>query len=49
VGQVLALANRVLGGDAVPTGLTLQQINDVVERINRNYESGGVDFGYLQP
>jgi len=49
VGQVLALANRVLGGDPVPTGLTLQQINDVVERINRNYESGGVDRGYLQP
>lgn len=49
VSQVLALGNRVLGGDPVPTGLTLQVINDVIKSINRNYESGANDFGFLQP
>jgi hypothetical protein len=48
VNQVLALANRVLGGDPVPAGLTLQTINDVVFRINLNYLAGVVDTKYLQ-
>jgi hypothetical protein len=48
VAQVLALANRVLGGDPVPAGLTLQSINDVVKNINSNYEAGAVNRGFLQ-
>src|SRR6266850_104336 len=48
VSQVLALANRVLGGDPVPAGLTLQQINEVVFRINLDYLAGAIDLKYLQ-
>jgi hypothetical protein len=48
VNQVLALANRVLGGDPVPAGVTLQQINDVVANINKNYESGATDLKFLK-
>jgi hypothetical protein len=48
VNQVLALANRVLGGDPVPAGVTLQQINDVVANINKNYESGAADLKFLK-
>ena len=48
VNQVLALANKVLGGDPVPAGVTMQQINDVVKNINADYESGAVDLKFLQ-
>jgi hypothetical protein len=48
VSQVLALANSVLGGGAVPAGLSISDINGVVDAINNNFDDGTVDRGYLQ-
>ncbi len=50
VAQVLALANTVLGGNtaALPSGLTLADLNDVVDEINRNFDNGKADKHYLQ-
>jgi hypothetical protein len=50
VDQVLTLANTVLGGNtaALPAGVSLSDLNDVVSRINDNYASGHDDKGYLQ-
>jgi len=49
VNEVLALANAVLGGGALPTGLTYDNIEDVVERINKNFQAGTTDNHYLIP
>ena len=49
VNQVLALGNSVLGGGPVPTGLRISDINEVIERINKNYEAGTTDKHYLIP
>lgn len=51
VGDVLALANAVLGGSpgALPSGVSLADLNDIVDRINNNYTDGTVDRGYLIP
>ena len=48
--QVLALANTVLGGNtaALPTGLKLSELNDVLDDINRNFDNGKADKHYLQ-
>ena len=42
VSQVLALANRVIGGDrtALPVRVTVSDLNDVVASINEAYEEG---------
>jgi hypothetical protein len=48
VAQVLALANSVLGGGALPTGVTISDLNSVVDAINNNYDNGTVNKGYLQ-
>jgi hypothetical protein len=48
VAQVLALANSVLGGGAVPAGLTISDINNIVDTINNNFDDGTVDRGYLK-
>jgi hypothetical protein len=48
VAQVLALANSVLGGGALPSGLSLSDLNEVVDRINNNFVDGTTDLGYLQ-
>ena len=47
VNEILALANRVLGGDPLPAGLTLNDLDTVLEKINSNFESGAKDKGYL--
>lgn len=49
--QVLALANAVLGGnnDALPGGVSLNDLNTVVDLINNNYVDGTTDNGYLAP
>ena len=49
VTQVLALANAVMGGGALPTGVTITDINAVADSINQNYDNGTVDYGYLRP
>jgi len=48
VGEVLSLANQVLGGNtgALPAGLTVAGLDDILGTINRNY-LGGADGGYL--
>lgn len=50
VDRVLALANLVLGGEttALPSGVTVSDLNDVVTRINEDYDNGTVDRGYLR-
>ncbi|HVL68897.1 MAG TPA: Ig-like domain-containing protein [Vicinamibacterales bacterium] len=48
VGQVLALANAALGGDALPTGITINDLNSTVDAINNNFVDGTMNAGYLQ-
>ncbi len=47
VNQVLALANTVLGGGSLPAGLSLSELNEVVTRINENFNGGTQNNGYL--
>ena len=51
VQYVLDLANKVLGGNTAllaPNGLSsVSQLNDVVTRINENYDGGKMNKGYL--
>jgi hypothetical protein len=51
VAQVLAIANRVLGGDpaAVPPGMSIAGLNQVVTRINENFDNGTTNNGFLVP
>ena len=48
VNQVLALANTVLGGktSALPAGVSLSTLNNVVDSINNNF-ADGINKGYL--
>jgi hypothetical protein len=48
VAQVLALANSVLGGAAPPAGITISDLNNVVDSINGNFDGGTTNNGYLQ-
>jgi hypothetical protein len=50
VSEVLSLANGVLGGDKtlLPAGVSINDLKDIVKKINENYESGTHDRGYLQ-
>jgi hypothetical protein len=47
VNQVLATANAVLGGGALPSGLTLSELNEAVTRINENFNGGSQNNGFL--
>lgn len=47
VSQVLALANSVLGGGALPSGLSLSELNNIVAKINENFDGGTQNNGYL--
>jgi len=49
VQQVLDLANQVLGGAALPSGLTFDNLNDIVTNINEDFDAGAIDRGYLLP
>lgn len=51
VSQVLAIANRVLGGDltALPSGMSISALNDVMTRINENFDNGTTNNGFLVP
>jgi hypothetical protein len=50
VSQVLVLANAVLGGNtgALPTGVTIADVNAVVDAINNNFDGGSTNNGYLK-
>ena len=47
VGQVLALANSAIAGGALPSGLTLSELNAIVDAINNNYDNGTSDDHFL--
>jgi hypothetical protein len=47
VGDVLRMANNHLAGRAAPEDLNLGDVYDAAERINRNFEGGTVDGGFL--
>jgi hypothetical protein len=45
VNQLLSIANTILGGGS--SQFTASQINDALDRVNRNYDNGTVNLGYL--
>jgi hypothetical protein len=49
VTQVLALANQVLGGQtsALPAGLTVSMLNDIIDAINNNFDGGNSNDNFL--
>lgn len=49
VAEVLAYANAALGGDGLPAGISFATLNEVVDKINNNYDNGTVNLGYLIP
>jgi hypothetical protein len=48
VSQVLTLANSVLGGGNLPSGMTISDLNGVIDSINSNFDNGTKNSGYLQ-
>lgn len=48
VNQVLMLANSVLGGGTLPSGLTLSQLNSVVDALNNAFDSGNCSTAFLR-
>lgn len=51
VQEALTLANRVLGGDtsALPAGVNVSALSDVMTRINENFDNGTTNNGFLVP
>jgi hypothetical protein len=49
VAQVLTLANQVLGGNtsALPSGLSLTDLNSIIDAINNNFDGGNSNDNYL--
>jgi hypothetical protein len=47
VQQVLTTANSVLGGAAPPSGMTISDVNGVIDAINSNFDGGAKNNGYL--
>ena len=49
--QVMALANQVLAGNtsALPSGVTVSKLNDLISAINQNYDNGTTNNGVLVP
>jgi hypothetical protein len=45
VNELLAIANTILGGGA--SSYTADQINTALDAVNRNYDNGTVNLGYL--
>ncbi len=45
VNELLTIANTILGGGASP--YTADQINTALDAVNRNYDNGTVNLGYL--
>jgi hypothetical protein len=45
VNELLTIANTILGGGASP--YTASQINTALDAVNRNYDNGTVNLGYL--
>jgi uncharacterized repeat protein (TIGR01451 family) len=47
VAQVLAEANQAIGGGALPPGMSISNLNDVVDKINNAFDNG-VSNGYVK-
>ncbi len=48
VGQVLDLANGVVGGSAsLPTGLTITELASILESLNTNFDNGTINKGVV--
>lgn len=47
VQYILTVANTVLGGGALPSGITISDLNNAVDAINNNFDSGTTNKGYL--
>ncbi len=49
VGQVLTVANQVLGGNtgALPTGCSISDLNNVADSINKNFDNGTKNLNFL--
>jgi len=45
VNELLLIANTILGGGS--SSYTASQINDALDAVNRNYDNGNVNLGYL--
>ena len=45
VNEILTIANTILGGGSSP--YSAAQINDALDKINRNYDNGTLNLGYL--
>jgi hypothetical protein len=48
VAQVLSSANAILGGDALPSGFTYSGVVDILDSINKAFDSGTINTGYLK-
>ena len=50
VNQVLYLANQVLGGNIslLPKGMSISNLNDIITKMNENFDGGTIDLGYLK-
>ena len=51
VGQILAIANSVLGGttSALPAGCNISELSSTLDNINKNFDGGSGNGGYLTP
>jgi hypothetical protein len=51
VAQVLSVANQVIAGNtsALPSGMTVSSLNDLISNINQNYDGGTTNNGLLIP
>jgi hypothetical protein len=48
VQQVLTAANTALGGGSLPSGVSISDLNSVVDAINNNFDNGTSNNGYLR-
>ena len=46
--EILAIANDVLGGGALPSGYTVSKLNDLVDKINNAFDEGIKVTGWAQ-
>ncbi|MDQ2667484.1 MAG: hypothetical protein M3Z05_15925 [Gemmatimonadota bacterium] len=51
VAQVVDMGNAVIGGNtgALPAGVSISDLNNVIGSINNNFDGGSTNNGYLTP
>ena len=45
IAQVLAVANSVIGGGVLPAGITISDLNSIVDGLNNNFDNGTSNDG----